>query len=185
MMEAMTTAVPVAGMRMTLEDWIALPESDERVELIEGVVAVTGSPSEPHQAIVTRLVVALDRDCPPEFRVRVGPLGVLVRDLTSGLLPDLVVVRADDRATLDRLPVLVVEVLSPSTRGRDQVEKRRLYARRGVRSYWLLDPRVPDLRVLELGAHGDYVEVAHVTGSEAVDLHRPYPIRLVPDDLLR
>lgn len=182
-MGAVTTAVPVAGTRMTLDDWLTLPESDERVELIEGVVAVTSSPSEPHQAIVTGLVVALARACPAEFRVRAGPLGVLVRDLTSGLLPDLVVVRADDRTSLDRLPALVVEVLSPSTRGRDQVEKRRLYARRGVASYWLLDPHVPDLLALDLGAHGDYVQVAHVSGSEVVDLMLPYPIRLVPADL--
>lgn len=134
-MGAVTTAVPVAGTRMTLDDWLTLPESDERVELIEGVVAVTSSPSEPHQAIVTGLVVALARACPAEFRVRAGPLGVLVRDLTSGLLPDLVVVRADDRTSLDRLPALVVEVLSPSTRGRDQVEKRRLVlASRSARS---------------------------------------------------
>lgn len=184
-MTIVTIAVPVAGTRMTLAEWERLPEATDRVELLEGVVVVTSSPSEPHQAMVTRLIVALDRACPDEYRVRAGPLGVLVRDLSSGLLPDVVVLRADDRATLDRLPVLVIEVLSPSTRGRDQIDKRRLYARRGIASYWLVDPKHPSLRILELGANGEYVEVANAVGDEPVELVHPFPVRLVPDELLR
>jgi len=37
-------------------------------------------------------------------------------------------------------PALVVEILSPSTRKRDEQIKRRLYARFGVREYWVVDP---------------------------------------------
>lgn len=184
MMRVVTIAEPIAGMRLTISEWLRLPETDDRVELLEGVVVVTSSPSEPHQAMVTGLIVALAHACPDAYRVRAGPLGVLVRDLSSGLLPDVVVLRADDRASMDRLPVLVVEVLSPSTRGRDQVDKRRLYARRGIPSYWLVDPLLPSLRILELGANGEYVEVANALGHDGVELLHPFPVRLVPDDLL-
>lgn len=185
-MRAVTTAVPATGTRMGLPDWELLSyDHSDRVELIEGVVVVTSSPSELHQAVVTQLVVALHQACPDDYRVRAGPLGVLVRDLSSGLLPDLVVLRADDRSTLDRLPGLVVEVLSPSTRGRDEVDKCRLYGRRRIPSYWLVDPEVPSMRILELGAHHEYVEVAHVVGTEPVQLIHPFPVRLVPADLIR
>lgn len=104
-MGVVTTVVPAAGTRMTLDDWLALSGSDDRVELIAGVVAVSSSPTEPYQAIVTGLVMALAPDCPPEFRVRVGPLGVLVRDLASGLLPTSSSYAPTNGATLDRLPV--------------------------------------------------------------------------------
>jgi len=111
----------------------------------------------------------------------------VVLGLTSSMPNDFfgMVLRADDRATLDRLPVLVVEVLSPSTRGRDQIDKRRLYARRGIASYWLVDPKHPSLRILELGTNGEYVEVANAVGDEPVEIVHPFPVRLVPGELLR
>ena len=37
-------------------------------------------------------------------------------------------------------PDLVVEILSPSTEHRDRGIKLDLYARRGVREYWIVDP---------------------------------------------
>ncbi len=37
-------------------------------------------------------------------------------------------------------PDLVVEILSPSTALRDRSFKLDLYARRGVREYWIVDP---------------------------------------------
>ena len=81
------------------------------------------------------------------------------------------------------LPLLAVEVRSPSTAGRDAVLKRREYARLGIASYWLLDVTVPSLRILELEA-GDYVERAFVTGEEAVTVTLPFPLTLVPARLL-
>lgn len=183
-MTVVSTATPVTGTRMTLDEWAALPFDDEfRSELIDGLLVVTRAPSEPHQIVVGELFVRLRDACPPSLGVRVGPLGVLVRDLTSGLMPDLLVVREQDRGSLDRLPLLVVEVLSPGTRGRDQLDKRRLYQHRGIPSYWLIDPLVPDLRVLELGNTGEYVEIAHAVGAEEVELQHPLPIRLSPAEL--
>ena len=41
----------------------------------------------------------------------------------------------------DRVPALVLEVTSRSTRGEDEGKKRKLYARLGVREYWLYDPQ--------------------------------------------
>jgi len=44
-------------------------------------------------------------------------------------------------SAIDGAPDLIVEILSPSIRGRDLAQKRALYERIGVREYWLLDPR--------------------------------------------
>lgn len=44
-------------------------------------------------------------------------------------------------------PDLLIEVLSPSNRAHDQTRKRDLYARGGVREYWIVDP---EQRVIEV-----------------------------------
>jgi Uma2 family endonuclease len=59
--------------------------------------------------------------------------------------PDLLIVLADqsDIITTTHVrgtPAIVVEILSPGTRRRDETVKRALYERSGVREYWVIDP---------------------------------------------
>ncbi len=74
------------------------------------------------------------------------------------LEPDLLVVRAEQLAgeKLTTTPLLVVEVLSPSTRRTDLGSKRLAYQDAGVPAYWILDPVVPALTVHRLDADGVY-----------------------------
>lgn len=44
-------------------------------------------------------------------------------------------------------PALVVEVLAPGTRTRDEQIKRRAYERLGVREYWIVDPELDLVKV--------------------------------------
>lgn len=84
---------------------------------------------------------------------------------------------------LPKPPVLAVEVLSPSTALNDLNTKKAAYERLGVQSYWVIDPRQVRLTVFEL-RDGAYVETATANGSEAYDATLPFPVRIVPDDLL-
>lgn len=181
----MTSVEGLAGTRMTFEEWRALPYGDDvRIQLIEGVIVVPpDAPTEGHQRLLTELLFLLRQRCPATMRVLVGPIGVEVPTRNSALEPDLVVLPRVDEDNANRLPLLVVEVLSPSTRGNDQVAKRRVYAAREVPSYWLLDPRGPALRVLRLGDFGEYVEVAYVEGDEVIELSEPFPVRVCPAEL--
>ncbi len=49
------------------------------------------------------------------------------------------------------IPLLVAEVLSPSTARHDRVTKRRLYQRTGVPTYWIVDL---DARLVEVWTPG-------------------------------
>jgi Uma2 family endonuclease len=86
------------------------------------------------------------------------------------------VVRREDATgrRLDRAPLLVVEVLSPSTRTVDLVLKRRVLEEAGVPSYWLVEPDDGVVTVLEL-QDGAYREVAR---GPDVTVERPFPVRV-------
>ncbi len=78
---------------------------------------------------------------------------------------------------------LAVEVLSPSTRHIDLTLKRARLETAGCASYWVVDPDQPSLTAWDL-VDGSYRQVADVSGSEGAKLTRPFPIRVVPSDLL-
>lgn len=69
------------------------------------------------------------------------------------VVPDLLYVsseRAPELLTGEHVtgsPDLVVEVAGPDTRSRDEVLKRDLYARFGVREYWIVDPEIDVIRI--------------------------------------
>jgi len=73
---------------------------------------------------------------------------------------------------LSGLPLLVVEVQSPSTRAIDLALKRQVLQEAGVPSSWLVDPDDGIVTVLEL-QDGAYVEVARGT---SVTVQQPFPV---------
>ncbi len=81
--------------------------------------------------------------------------------------------------------MLAVEVISRSSGLRDRSLKKAVYERMGVPSYWLVDARRdrPTLTAFELSGDS-YREVAAVAAGEAWHAERPYPVRIVPADLV-
>jgi len=79
---------------------------------------------------------------------------------------------------------LAVEVLSPSNRTTDLVTKRVDYAAAGIPSYWLVDPEVPSVTVLELEGNA-YAEAAVVRGDEPYAATEPFAVTVVPSALRR
>ena len=173
------------GERMSLEEFDALPDEvfpdDATVELLEGVVVVSSAPGDAHGYAQGRLFAVLDRVLPDDLVPVTGGGSV---GAGSGTVPDLLVRRRQDYGDRRGVPVLAVEVASPSTRALDRGVKRRVYARQGVRAYWLVDLDVPAVDVLVLGDRGEYVEVGRVEGDEELDLVEPFAVRLRPSDLL-
>ena len=166
------------------DDLDQLPDDGNRYELIDGLLLVSPAPTERHQRVLASLLAALHADCPEGLRVYTAPLDVRLAERVQ-LQPDLVVVTdGPAREKLDRVPLLCVEVLSPSTRRHDVVLKRRAFEAAGIPSYWIVDPLVPSLTVLEL-EEGAYVQTSIVEGDEAWTATLPFPVTVVPGDLLR
>jgi Uma2 family endonuclease len=79
--------------------------------------------------------------------------------------------------------VLAVEVLSPSTRHIDLGLKKNAHEAYGTAHYWVVEPAVLSITAWEL-VDGTYVEVGHVEGDDALVLERPFPVRIVPQELV-
>jgi Uma2 family endonuclease len=178
------TTIPVDDW-FTADDLDTLPDDGNRYELLDGELLVTPSPRVRHQAVSLELGVLLRQALPRGLRVLAAPMDVRFGPKRQ-LQPDLLVVRDEglDAVRVESVPLLVVEILSRSTRSRDAVTKRRAYEQEGVASYWIIDADRPALTVLEL-QDGNYQQVAHVEGGRAWTASSPCPVTVVPADLLR
>jgi Uma2 family endonuclease len=113
---------------------------DDPVELLEGVL-VQKMPKNPAHMTAKRLLVkALERILPPGWIVD-SEAPVTTSD--SEPEPDIAAVRGTERDFTSRHPgakdtALIVEI-ADSSLSRDRGRKKRLYARAGVREYWIVN----------------------------------------------
>jgi len=76
----------------------------------------------------------------------------------------------------------LIEVVSPSNRGRDLLTKRALYARAGVREYWLVDPGARTIEILTLDRDAFHLAVT-ASGDETPVSPLLGPLSTHADDL--
>ena len=140
----------------TVEDYLAMADEYPRYELLEGELIEIVSPTSRHQRILQRLFRKLDEHCQAHGlgEVFVAPLDVILAP-NLAVQPDILFISAARRADLigERItgaPDLVVEILSPATSARDLNQKRKLYARHGVKEYWIVDPEDDTIEVQRL-----------------------------------
>lgn len=163
----------------TYEDLPDVPDDGRRWEIIGGSLIVSPSPVLRHQLVVRNLTILLSSaqteatavvPSPWDWRYNTGDV----------VIPDLTVVRREDidpdgPLREPAVPLLIVEVLSPSNRSYDLLYKRDLYERLGVPTYWIVDPVGPSLTALRL--NGDAYETEFEGGGE-FSTDRPFPVRL-------
>ena len=152
-------AIPNPAIKFTYRDYVNAPE-DKRYELLDGELILSEAPTRAHQRADIRLGsrMHLFVDGQGLGVVYTAPRDVVFSD-TDVVQPDLMFI-SNERLHIDTeravrgAPDLVVEILSPSTAERDRTFKRALYARHGVREYWLVDSAARTIAVLMLGEDG-------------------------------
>jgi Uma2 family endonuclease len=151
----------------TWEEFVALDEDDLR-ELIDGELVETEVPKLTHERIVATLVFLLARWCERHGGI-VLPSGYKIRVSDSrGVMPDVQVYRAGNRAALKQedglvrgRPDLVVEVVSASSRRYDRMVKLGYYASLRIPEYWLVDPKTETLDRLLFSKKGYVLASTH------------------------
>ena len=142
----------------TIEQLLALPEDGLRHELLDGAHVVTPAAARAHQRVLANLFSQLREQVSPDASIEVlfSPADILLGPKTL-VQPDLFIVPKPVDVSKDTwadasVPILTVEVLSPSTAARDRGAKRRLYLEAGVEEYWIVDI---DARLVERWRQGD------------------------------
>jgi Uma2 family endonuclease len=128
-----------------------------------GDLLVSPSPTTQHQQLVYVLSRIIGDVVDKHLLGRILPGPVDVRlGVHTIVVPDLIFIRAerldiDKKNLVEGPPDLVVEIASPSTRGRDNVQKAAAYAEAKVPEYWQPDPeqRTFRIQVLKDGIYHD------------------------------
>ena len=169
---------PKAKIKFTYEDYKSLPESEtKRYELLGGELVMVPSPSTSHQRISRRLEFILQAfveerglgevyDAPldvvlgeGEEREVVQPDILYISEGRSGIIAE---------EEIRGAPDLIIEIISPATAERDRTYKKTLYARHGVKEYWIVDPEAKMVEVYTLGERGFELIKAYKAEAEEV-----------------
>lgn len=162
------------------------PLDGRRHELIDGTEIKSPALPEAHQAALARLAGLLQAAAPAGLATRTGGVDWGIGAATV-VAPHLLVVDEHDLhldgTYTQTVPRLVVEGVTPYTAMATRTIKWALYERAGVPAYWLLEPDVPRLMVLEREGD-DLVELVTLTGAESAELTRPFPVTVSPATLV-
>lgn len=164
----------------TYDDLLEMPDDGRRYEILNGELVVNASPIPRHQRVVFRLATILDA------HVEANRLGVVYTAPLDVIFSQQWVVEPDilyicnARKSIVRetnvvgAPDLAVEVLSDSTRKRDEVIKRRAYEDFGVGEYWIVDPLLESIKIYRRNASGRYERAVEIsTESEGTSITSP------------
>ena len=151
--------------KLTFEDYEKTSD-DDRYELIDGELIALTAPDRDHQGILLTIALLIGNFL---GRVNLGRLYIAPRDVyltdTDIVQPDLLFI-SNERLEIDTArpvrgaPDLVVEIRSPSTANRDWTVKRELYARHGVKEYWIVGPDARTVTLMLLT--GDSLDVSSI-----------------------
>ncbi len=147
--------MPDTARRYTVAEVLEFPSDGNRYELVDGELLVTPAPRFRHQEVLGEVFSLLHQylRSNPRGKVLLSPADITWGSDHDLAQPDIFVVAAEEARDPDtkweaiRTLLLAVEIISPSSTRYDRVTKRRLYQRRGVAAYWVVDP---DARLVEV-----------------------------------
>jgi len=139
--------------KYTYQDYLNTPD-DTRYELIEGkLIMMTPAPTTQHQRISRKIEFILDKYITENELGEIfdAPYDVVL-DNENVLQPDLLFISKDkmhiiEKKNIKGAPELVIEIISESTAYHDMIKKKQLYARFGIKEYWIV---IPEESAIEL-----------------------------------
>ena len=181
--DAMTSAILSDGMPISEEDFLAMGETPDRIELFDGSLHVTPNPTTTHQHLLGELYAEL------RLPARDAGLHVLlapnVRLQPNRIpIPDLVITTDMERKLVIEADtvLLACEVTSPSNAATDKVLKMHYYAAAGIQWYLLIDQKTTEMQLFRL-AGDTYVEHSTARPGGVLRLREPVVVNLDPAEL--
>ena len=181
------------GTRMSLDEFLALGETDGCQELDDGALRLMPSASPDHQFLQTELiwhlVSYLRQFLEPPALLFPDTTVILSRERQRAPEPDLAIILSEraaivGRSRIEGTPDIVVEILS-SDRSHDLVYKRRIYAEAGIKEYWIVDPRHDTVLPLALQDDGTYADCPPLGPGDTLSTPLLPGLSIPMDDLFR
>ncbi|MGH6655690.1 MAG: Uma2 family endonuclease [Actinocrinis sp.] len=185
---------------LTVEQWEAMPEDLCRViEVLDGSIVFMQSPTEDHQGASLSIAYALRRDArayatsnglclatTQDYDLRMAAVPLYQRR------PDVIVYRCIKQGERPgpQDTLLVVEIVSPSSRVIDKIDKLSEYAAAGVPHYWVVETRngaISAVTWYALPPNDKRYEI-HACWTpagtpEGIRADEPFPVRISWDEL--
>ncbi|HLJ90784.1 MAG TPA: Uma2 family endonuclease [Candidatus Angelobacter sp.] len=171
--------------RLTFDEFLLLPDNDERYELTEGELLVTPSPSPLHNIVRYRLRHALT------FYVSTHHLGLVLDETdfrlapTTVRKPDIAFLRNDQlqgfdlrKSPIEGSPTLAVEIISPSNSAQDMLLKVHQYLDAGSKLVWLLYPELRRAVIHDQNGIHELSGILEVKDREILDAPTSFSISL-------
>lgn len=176
-----------APRRMTYDEYMALPEEKRRCELLNGWMVREPSPEMAHQSVLTNLFGLFWEysKATRVGRVFVAPFDVVL-SFENVVQPDLLFITAGRLGILTTKnvqgsPDLAVEVISLYSGRKDRILRLKLYARFGIREYWIVDPRGRTVEVFTLSNPDAPEEARRYEPAGRFRAGEPVRSRVLPD----
>jgi len=132
----------------TYDDYLRLPDDEQRYEIIHGVLYMTNAPTYDHQFAVSELHLQIGALVKQKKLgiVLTAPFEIHLSKTIKPVQPDVFFIAADKQPKagdkyFEGVPDLMIEVISPSSIRTDRYIKFAAYEQVGVREYWLVDPK--------------------------------------------
>jgi Uma2 family endonuclease len=167
--------------KISYEEYMELVDSsDQRYELINGEVYLLASPGFRHQVVVNEISGHFynyfkDKPCrslTAPLDVRLFGFATRFEEDPNVVQPDVMVICDEEKISEDNkyegVPTLVVEVLSPSTKGKDMAIKLHLYMRSGVLEYWIADPAQKMITQYSFSDERDIKDMHNFTAGDTI-----------------
>ena len=153
----------------TYHDLLEMPDDGRHYEILDGELIVNAAPIPRHQRIAFRLATILDRYVEAHHigAIYTAPIDVVFTERWV-VQPDIAYI-SNERMSLitntniSGAPDLTVEVLSHSTRKKDEITKRHAYEDFGVSEYWIVDPELESIKIYRRNDAGRYERVVEVS----------------------
>ena len=159
--------IVVEKKKYTYEDYLKIPDDKGRYELVNGELLMTPSPIPNHQRISGKLEFVVRKFVTENNlgEIFYAPCDVYL-DNENVVQPDILFISKDrlniiGDKNIQSAPNLVIEIISENSVYRDMVQKKRLYARFGVKEYWIVIPEEKEVEV-------------YILKGEAYQLYKTY-----------
>ncbi|MCS6860792.1 MAG: Uma2 family endonuclease [Abditibacteriales bacterium] len=148
--------------RVTWEEFLALPETMQKCEVVDGELITSPAPTWEHQVIAMNVAKALDTFVKRRKlgQVAIAPVDVVIQKKPKLRVrqPDVLFISHERKSIISTRveggPDLVVEILSSSDTRAMLDKKLKDYCAVGVRECWLVSIEAETVEVLRLSKRG-------------------------------